>query len=135
MNHKKEQMIIDKYLTDTIAILGSPPCRIEPSKRFSNRVMSEVVRCERRRGLIRASLFGLALMTPFVLREIWLFVRNDYFSTNNFPFSNAICYVYHVFLSDFAYYAILGVSLAGAGFVVWRGIRRVRQQAQQIKLA
>jgi hypothetical protein len=108
---------------------------IEPSKEFRGRVMQDVLRRERHRGLWHACLLGLAIMMPVIVRAIWISVRNDYFSIEHWPLGHIIISIYQVVLSPVAGYVILSLGTAGSAYIIWRGFHKIQGQVSRIGMA
>ena len=69
-------------------------------------------------------LIALAL-TPFVIREIWMLIRNDYFSVMNWPLGALIYETYHWLMTPAGFYSLLIIGLGAATFVYFRRWRAV----------
>jgi len=86
---------------------------IEPTAGFKAKVMAGVTQYERRRDAVIKRWVVILAATPFVLRQIWLLVRHDYFSASSMPFSELLINTYHAFLTPLAMYGFMGLAIVG----------------------
>src|SRR3989344_7080638 len=135
MEQIDKEMIVDTYLRESVGLLGTPPNQVEPTRNFKTRVMREVLRCERQRGIVRLYFFAIIAMSPFVFRMIWSVLRHDYFSISHMPLGNFIYLAYQAFLSSTAAYFMLGVGIIGGAYVIWRGWQRIHGQISKVRMA
>lgn len=85
--------------------------QIEPSSDFTQRTIQKALEIKQKRDMISKILFSLLMFIPFAMREIWLFVRHDYFSISRMPFHEIIFSTYSFMLSNIAFYVLLGASV------------------------
>jgi hypothetical protein len=114
-NCEEKDMIIDTYIRTNVRGFGTSN-NLEVSREFGNKVMSAVLKCEKRRSMRKVSLLALIGLSPFLLRLTWLWARNDYFSISEMPMGEYIVKAYSVFLSPFTAYALLAI---GVGFALY----------------
>jgi hypothetical protein len=75
--------------------------------------MRKILRLERQRYF--RILYGWATVLafgPLVLRQLWLWIRNDYFSASHLPFGSFVVPVYHFFISPYGIFLLLAVGIS-----------------------
>lgn len=86
---------------------------IEPSRDFVERTILKIAELDSQKKLI-ANVFKIALIfTPFIVREVWLLIRHDFFSVSALPFNNMIVSAYGFFISGMAFYLLLSAGVIG----------------------
>lgn len=112
MRIEQNDIDIDNFIKERINNRRFQQPTIEPSPDFSRRTMDKIYRLEWRRRFL--TLYGLAVpwaLGPLALRQLWLLIRNDYFSASRFPFGNTIVGAYHLFLSLTGTFLLLAVGI------------------------
>lgn len=110
MKYDNEEQI-DNYIRSRLARPNVVQHNIRPSADFTRKVMSQVGLIERRRRWMGYFLAVVLSMAPLALREIWFFVRHDYFSISSLPMGRFIVEAYRFFLSPAALYILLALSI------------------------
>ncbi|MBI2669758.1 MAG: hypothetical protein HYX20_01245 [Candidatus Yanofskybacteria bacterium] len=106
----KQETELDNLIKSKVAGL-KPRYFIEPSVDFTRRVMNGIKVLERHRRWMGYFAAVVLSMTPLAVREIWMFVRGDYFSASSLPLGNLIIGVYKFFLSPAALYILLALGI------------------------
>lgn len=106
----KEEQIIDEYLKAHFSRDEKLP-GVEPSDDFVKRTMMRVAIYEGRRQKILDGLVVMLAVSPIILRQAWLWARNDFFSVSPLPFGETIVRVYEFFLSAAALYGLVALAL------------------------
>lgn len=109
MKHNSDEQI-DNFIRSKLV---RPDVRhyIQPSADFTSKVMRQVGLLERRRrwsAYLAAVLLSLA---PLAVREVWMFVRGDYFSASSLPMGQLVVGAYHFFMSPAALYILLALGV------------------------
>ncbi len=103
--------------------------QIEPSRDFAERTMLKIIGLDEQKKIVSHALTLFLIFSPFLARQIWLFVRHDYFSISGLPFSHTIVSAYGFFLSALAFYLFLAAGVVGAACYLfsakyaWRKLR------------
>lgn len=109
----KDEIVVDNYLrarfTQDTQLTGG----IEPSRDFVQRTIRSIKAYDRRRQAIQDGVVIVLTMSPVILRQAWLWFRQDYFSVSSLPFGQTIIHLYGFFLS-----AIMLYGLVALGFVL-----------------
>ncbi len=79
--------------------------KLQPSEDFTKRTIACIGECQRRKDLQHDAIVIVSALSPFIIRQIWLFVRHDYFSVERMPMAHYIVRAYSVFISVSAIYA------------------------------
>lgn len=107
--------------------------QIEPSRDFAERTLLKIARIDEQKKIISHSLALALIFSPFLIRQIWLMVRQDYFSISNLPFAGTVASAYGFFLSALAFYLFLAAGVVGATFYLfsakffYRKLRLIQQ--------
>jgi len=109
---EREEIDIDNFIKGKIGGLYPREFAVEPSPDFAKRTMGKIYHLENRRRFL--TLYGVAMfwaLGPLALRQLWLLIRNDYFSASRFPLGHLIVPVYQFFI--FSYYGVFLLLAAG----------------------
>ncbi|PIR41106.1 MAG: hypothetical protein COV31_03115 [Candidatus Yanofskybacteria bacterium CG10_big_fil_rev_8_21_14_0_10_46_23] len=102
---------IDAYIQSRIQEIGCSHGEIEPSLRFVEKTMRRVQRVQRQQDLLRDFYFVLLALLPFILYQIWMSLRRDYFSVSEMPFGQIISQIYGYALAPVATFVVFSLSL------------------------
>ena len=102
---------IDTYIQSRIQEIGCPHGEIEPSLRFVEKTMKRVQRVQRHQDLLRDFYFVLLALLPFILYQLWMSLRRDYFSVSEMPFGQIISQIYGYTLAPVATFVVLSLSV------------------------
>lgn len=114
----KDEMGIDTYIRKRIQGFQTDGNHFEPSKHFTHNVMARITKLEKRRKIFSSIKLAAVGMSPFMAQELWLTIRNDYFSASSFPLSNLVVKTYGVFVSPMATYVLLATGLAACIYLI-----------------
>lgn len=112
MRIEQNDIDIDNFIKGRINSRRFQRLTIEPSPGFSRQTMDRIYRLEKHRRFL--TLYGLAALWalgPLALRQLWLLIRNDYFSASHLPFSSMIVEAYHLFLSLTGAFLLLAAGI------------------------
>lgn len=98
---------------------GARGHQIEPSPDFAQKTLAIIKQIRSRRKNFRDACMVCLIFIPFIIREIWTFIRHDYFSVSEMPFSNMIIHTYSFFLTGLAAYILLMLGIIGAGIYLY----------------
>ena len=121
---EREDIDLDKFIREKIETLQSREFSIEPTPDFCRRVMRRILGLEKRKCFY--ALYGWAAILalgPLALRQLWLWIRNDYFSASNLPLGYFIVLVYSFLIS---FYGIFLFVAAGMVVSLWFVLRSRR---------
>lgn len=91
---------------------------IEPSYRFSNKVIDHIREVEKQRHTRLSTWFVIVAFVPFVFRILWSLMRGDFVSVSSLPLASYITYLYSIFMSGITNYALLGAGILLAVYIV-----------------
>lgn len=132
---EKDEMDIDNFIREKLALMKNGGLGVEPSSSFCKTTMARIREIDRRRRLlITYCTVASVTLAPAVTKYIWLSVRNDYFSLNRAPLSGYIVPFYHFLISISGSFILL---LAGgiASFVIIRRQHNQEHSSAKAKLA
>ncbi|MEK7154404.1 MAG: hypothetical protein AAB792_02515 [Patescibacteria group bacterium] len=121
MKMEREDIDIDNFIRGKIENLRLRELSIEPSPDFSRRVTKTILRLERRRCFY--VLYGgvaIFALGPLVLRQLWLWIRNDYFSASNFPLGYFIVPIYRFLISSSGMFLLFAVGISVSLWFVFK---------------
>jgi hypothetical protein len=101
---------IDNFIKEKINSRHFRQLIVEPSPDFGQRTMDRIYRLEWRKR-VTWGLVILWIFSPLTLRQLWLLVRNDYFSASRLPFGNTIVGAYYLFLSLKGEFLLLAMGI------------------------
>ena len=125
LNDKERKL--DKYIGHQVRRTVPPLYSIRPSRDFSVRILATITDYEQRRH--RLTLVGLTLLavSPIVLRQLWLILRQDYFSVAQWPLGNLLTWSYNLFvISSLALYLAIVSGTVTAGTLYYLRNQRLR---------
>ncbi len=121
MKMEREDIDIDNFIREKIETLQPRGFSVEPTPDFCRRVMKRILGLEKRKCFY--TLYGWAAILalgPLALRQLWLWIRNDYFSASNFPLGDFIVPIYHFFVSSYGMFLFF---VAGILVSLWFVLR------------
>ena len=86
----KQEINLDNLIRAKIQNSAGGFHYIEPSADFAKRTMAKIYRLERNRRRIWNMFIAVLFLSPFIVSQIWLIVRGDYFSVANLPLGDLI---------------------------------------------
>lgn len=120
----KKEMTIDSYIRSQVQSLRLQTHIVEPSLGFAGRVVNHAVEIEKQCRARINIWFAVTALTPYVLRQLWSFIRSDFVSLSGLPFGSELATAYHALMSSFASYALVAGGIVLAVFIVgfpkWR---------------
>src|SRR3989344_423733 len=125
LNDKERKL--DKYIGRQVRGTVPPLYSIRPSRDFSARTLATITDYAQRRH--RLTLVGLTLLavSPIVLRQLWLILRQDYFSVAQWPLGNFLTWSYTLFvISSLALYLAIVSGTVTAGTFYYLRSHRLR---------
>lgn len=131
---------IDNFIKEKINSRRFGDLTIEPSPDFAERTIGKICRIEKRRcTFIRHGSITLAALAPLVLKQSWLFIRNDYFSLSSFPLGNLVVPTYRFVISFSGSLLLIAVGISFSTFFVLRTrhneLGGVGGEAKSVKIA
>lgn len=126
MSIDKNEMDIDNFIRERLATMRNREVGIEPSCNFTDKTMARI--CEINKRKLFLITYGVAVslaLTPAVIKYIWLYVRNDYFSLANIPMGGYVVPFYQFLISVTGSFILVGVGLASSALFI------KKQQHQQ----
>ena len=135
MEIEKEQMDIDNFIKERLALIKRGDFDVEPSANFCKLTMEKIYHIEKRKGILIT--YGIATsvaVAPAGVKYIWLLIRNDYFSANNMPLGNYLIPFYQFVISMAGSFILLAVGIAGSVFFI-RKQQHQQQSTAKTKLA
>jgi hypothetical protein len=125
MKMEREDIDIDNFIRERINGFRPQSFGIEPTPDFAKRAMGKIYRLERRRHLW-AMFYGLTalwIFSPLTVRQLWLWIRNDYFSASNFPLGDFVVPIYHFLISSYGIFLLLAAGILVSSWFVLRSRR------------
>lgn len=123
-NFSHHEIELDRYIRSGILSSRSDAYTLEPTRLFTENVITSVQKIEKQKNVKLTVLFAFITLAPFSIREIWFLVRHNYFSVSEFPLSGIITDVYKLFLTSAATYVFIGGGFLLALYIVglpkWR---------------
>ena len=110
---EKHEIDLDNFIKGRIAGLYPRGFPVEPTPDFCRRVMKRILSLEKRKCFY--ALYGWAVILalgPLALRQLWLWIRNDYFSVSGFPFSHFVVPAYHFLISSYGIFLLFTIGMA-----------------------
>jgi hypothetical protein len=126
MSIDKNEMDIDNFIRDRLAVIKGREVGIEPSCNFTDKTMARI--CEINKRKLFLITYGVAIslaLTPAVIKYIWLYIRNDYFSLANIPMGSYFVPFYQLLISVTGSFILIGIGLASSALFI------KKQQHQQ----
>ena len=118
---EREDIDIDNFIREKLGGLYPRRFIVEPSPDFAKRTMGKIHHLEGHRRLL--TLYGLTVLWvlgPLALRQLWLWIRNDYFSASNFPLGYFVVSTYHFFISSYGMFLLFAVGVLVSSWFVLR---------------
>lgn len=131
--NKEEEMIIDRFVRTNVREFNRTHYPIKPSDAFTHKVMMCCIDEEKKRTKINAILIGLLALTPFITREFWMLIKNDYISVSELPFSALIYNAYHVFMSPATFFVLLIAGTGLAAITYTKSWKQLKQTTITVK--
>jgi hypothetical protein len=97
---EKDEMDIDNFIREKLALMKGGSFDIDPSPDFCKTTMAKICEIDRRRSFLIT--YGMAIsvtLAPPVAKHIWLLIRNDYFSLGGIPLGGYIVPFYQFLIS------------------------------------
>lgn len=125
MRMEREDIDIDNFIREKLNGFRPRDFAIEPTPNFTKRAMGKIYRLERRRRLwgMFYGLIALWIFSPLTVRQLWLWIRNDYFSASNFPLGYFIVPIYHFLISSYGMFLLFAVGISVSLWFVLRARR------------
>ncbi len=137
---EREDIDLDNFIREKIETLQPRGFSVEPTPDFCRRVMRRILSLEKRKCFY--VLYGWAAILalgPLALRQLWLWIRNDYFSASNFPLGNLIVPTYHFVISFSGNLLLIAFGISFSVFFVLRTrhneLGGVGGEAKSVKIA
>ncbi len=109
---EQHEIDIDNFIREKLNGFRPRNFAVEPTPDFSRRVTKAILRLEKRRCFYilygGAAIFAFG---PLVLRQLWLWIRNDYFSASNFPLGYFVVPAYHFLVSSYGMLSLLVIGV------------------------
>ncbi len=121
MKMEREDIDIDNFIREKIETLRPREFFVESTPDFCRRVMKRILGLEKRKCFY--ALYGWAAILalgPLVLRQLWLWIRNDYFSASNFPLGYFVVPIYHFLISSYGMFLFVAVGIVVSLWFVLR---------------
>ncbi len=121
MKMEREDIDIDNFIREKIETLQPRGFSVEPTPDFCRRVMKRILGLEKRKCFY--TLYGWAAILalgPLALRQLWLWIRNDYFSASNFPLGYFVVPIYHFLISSYGMFLFVAVGIVVSLWFVLR---------------
>jgi len=126
-------MIIDRFVRTNVRKFNKAHYPVKPSEDFVHDVMMACIKEEKRQTKINCLLLIFGALAPFIGREVWLLLRNDYVSVSELPFSSLIYNAYHIFMSPITagILFVVGFAIATALFFKsWKSLKQTTATAR-----
>lgn len=124
MKIEREDIDIDNFIREKIKTLRPREFSVEPTPDFCRRVMRRILGLEKRKCFY--ALYGWAAVLalgPLALRQLWLWIRNDYFSASNSPLGYFVVPIYHFLISSYGMFLFFAVGILVSSWFVLRSRR------------
>ncbi len=121
MKMEREDIDIDNFIREKIETLRPREFFVESTPDFCRRVMKRILGLEKRKCFY--ALYGWAAILalgPLALRQLWLWIRNDYFSASNFPLGYFVVPVYSFIISFYGMFLFVAVGIVVSLWFVLR---------------
>lgn len=102
---------------------------VRPSRGFVGSTVERAAAYERQRAGLKVLAVMAASFVPFIARQCWLAVRDDYISLADIPMAELVRGMYHFFLSTQAFYIFLFAGIAVAATMSirrWHNLKMLR---------
>jgi len=121
---EKHEIDLDNFIKERIRGLYPQKFDVEPTPGFSQMLMKRILSLEKRKYFY--ALYGWAVILalgPLALRQLWLWIRNDYFSASNFPLGDFVVPIYHFLISSYGMFLLFAVGILVSLWFVLRSRR------------
>lgn len=112
MKMEREDIDIDNFIREKINGFNPRGFAVKPTPDFSRRAMKAILRLEKRKCFYvlysGAAVFALG---PLALRQLWLWIRNDYFSASSFPLGYFVVPIYQFLISSYGMFLLFAVGV------------------------
>jgi hypothetical protein len=116
---EKDEMDIDNFIREKLALIKAHGFNVEPSANFCEQTIEKICEIDRhRRFLITYGIATFVAIAPTGVKYLWLVIRNDYFSAKQIPFGDYVIPFYQFIISVAGSFILLAVGIAASIFFI-----------------
>jgi hypothetical protein len=118
-HNENNKMSFDSYLKSKGEFFVMKKNHIRPSADFVDETIRKIEQAHEHRMLVTKILFVSYMFIPFILREVWYFARNDYFSLGRWPLGEYLVSAYTFLIASTTGVYLLIIGALSAITYLW----------------
>lgn len=123
-NFTEQEIALDRYIRSGVLSFRKDAYTLEPTHMFTENVLTRVREIERQKNVKMTILFAVIALAPFLSRELWFIVRNNFIHASSLPLGKLLIAAYKIFLKSGSAYVFIGGGFLLALYIVglpkWR---------------